>query len=67
MAPSVMAATGPPAAALPQSSGSGGTTTIGTIAVNSGLAKMVSGERVRVRLESGEMSSLFPKTKLLGV
>ena len=54
MAPSVMAATGPPAAAFPQSSGSGGTTTIGTIAVNSGLAKMVSGERVRERLEIGE-------------
>ena len=41
MAPSVMAATGPPAAALPRSSGSGGTTTIGTIAVNSGFTKMV--------------------------
>ena len=36
-----MAATGLPAAALPQSSGGGGTTTIGTIAVNSGQTKMV--------------------------
>ena len=35
------AATGLPAAALPQSSGGGGTTTIGTIAVNSGQTKMV--------------------------
>ena len=43
MAPSVMAATGPPTAALAHSSGrSGGTTTtIGTIAVHSGLTKMV--------------------------